>query len=372
MTKKNSGDKRGKWVACPVEAQYFGDDRKIARFERKLAQAKDRSKHKKTDQKKREEISDEKREQLKRGRVLSIASQKLTVDHDGEVVTCVLRGSLKKERSKAKNLVTVGDYVLFESTADGEGAIAYIEERQSVLSRADNLDRKREQLIAANIDQVLITVSVVSPPLKPFIVDRYIIAAKKGNMTPIIVVNKVDLLKDNLEEEELYHEFHEAWKKAGIQIIDVSANTKTGLDKLRLAMRDKASVFSGQSGVGKSSLINALTGLELVVGEVVEHTKKGSHTTSTAHLVPLSFGGWVIDTPGIKSFGVWELEKEELDHYFSDIHAFSKGCKYPDCAHLKEDECAVLDAIENEEISELRYASYQYLLESLEEEHKRR
>jgi ribosome biogenesis GTPase len=247
------------------------------------------------------------------------------------------------------------------------------------LSRADNLSRRKEQVIAANIDQVLITVSVVDPPIKPPLVDRYIIAARKGGMEPVIVLNKIDLLKSETKdpilvavENEIYEEFLVAYAQADIPIVSVSVETGEGLERLREVMKGKASVFSGQSGVGKSSLINAITGLDLRVGETVEKTKKGSHTTTTAQLVPLEFGGWCIDTPGIKSFGVWDLKKEEIEKYFSEIHAIGLKCKFLDCTHTHEAQCAVIEALEQEEIPPMRYESYQALIDSLSEKHVRR
>ena len=144
------------------------------------------------------------------------------------------------------------------------------------------------------------------------------------------------------------------------------------MDQLREVMKDKASVFSGQSGVGKSSLINTMTGLELRVGETVERTKKGAHTTSTTNLIPLPFGGWCIDTPGIKSFGVWDLKKEDVEGYFSEIHHAGAQCKFPDCTHTHETDCAVHRAVDAGEISLLRFASYAALKESASAEHVRR
>lgn len=373
MSDKKKSKKLTRWAGCPIEAEYYNDDRKVARSERKLAQAKDRSKYKKTDQKKvKAEITDEEREKLLRGRILSIGSQEIIVEHQGKNIACVLRGILKKEKGRVKNLVTVGDYVLFEPLNEGSGVIVHIEERQSVLSRADNLHQKREQLIAANIDQVLITVSVVSPPLKTSVVDRFVIAARKGNMKPIIVVNKIDLLPQEGDERELYNEFCRSWKDAGVPVIAVSAKDDAGLQPLKDVMSGQASVFSGQSGVGKSSLINAVTGMDLAVGDVVMRSQKGAHTTTSAQLIPLEFGGWVIDTPGIKSFGIWNLQRDEINTYFSDITSFGSECKYPDCSHTHEDKCAVMSAVERGELSALRYESYVYLMETIDEEHKRR
>lgn len=194
-------------------------------------------------------------------------------------------------------------------------------------------------------------------------------------MDPIILINKVDLLDDpstGENEKEMFQLFLEGYKKAGIQVIPISVATGQGLDQLQKVMTNKASVFSGQSGVGKSSLINAITGTDLRIGKVVDKTKKGAHTTTTTQLIPLSFGGWVIDTPGIKSFGVWDLKKEEVEQYFSEIFDVGHQCKFPDCSHTHESHCAVLDAVENGTISPLRFASYQFLIDSLSQQHLRR
>lgn len=367
------------------EEDYF-QARKESRMQRKLASAKDRSKFKKTDQEKylknlekghQQKLS--KQEWLE-GRVISIMPQGIIVDHDGERISCVLKGLMKRDKTQAKNLVAVGDFVLFEKTHEGEGIIASVKPRRTILSRADNLSRRKEQLIAVNIDQVIITVSVVNPPLKPSLIDRYIIAAHKGNMDPLLVINKVDLLEHVegmdeafLEQEKaLYEELLNAYAVAGVPVISVSAAENTGLDLLRQAMQGKASVFSGQSGVGKSSLINAVTDLNLRVGETVEKTKKGSHTTTTTQLIPLEFGGWCIDTPGIKSFGVWDLEKNEIEGYFPEIHECGLDCKFPDCTHSHEDQCAVQKALEEGHISPVRYLSYQALMQTINEKHVRR
>lgn len=371
-----------RWISCDIEEEYLGQDRKGSKQERKIASAKDRSKYKKTDQDQLKKnltvkIPDE---ELLKGRVLSVHSQGLIVEYDHHEYLCHLRGVLKKDKGLLKNLVTVGDFVLFSKTSETEGSIAFVEPRRTMLSRADNLSRRKEQLIAANIDQVIITVSVVSPLLKPSLVDRYIISAKKGGMDPIVLVNKIDLLEDEevydpivVEAENiLYQEFLEAYHRANIPIIPFSVVTGEGIEALKAVMKDKASVFSGQSGVGKSSIINLVTGRELKTGKIVDRTQKGSHTTTMAQLLPLEFGGWCIDTPGIKSFGVWDLQKEEIKYYFPEFNAFASGCKFPNCDHLHEENCAVMDAVEREEISPLRYESYQNLMETMDDEHLRR
>lgn len=374
---------RRRWEGCPMEEEYFGDDRKADKLHRKIIKKKDRSKYKKTDLEKWEKGQETRmslkidKEGLLKGRVISIISQGIVVGWEEKTITCILRGTLKQEKRQIKNLVTVGDIVLFELTSPGEGVIAHIEPRKTILSRADNLSRRKEQLIAANVDQVLITASVVDPALKPFLVDRYIIATQKGGMNPIIVVNKIDLLDGGdgevvSDEKELYQQFVADYAAAGIPVVPISVKTGEGVSELLALMKDKVSVFSGQSGVGKTSLINLIAGLNLRVRKTVEKTGKGSHTTTSAQLLPLDFGGWCIDTPGIKSFGIWNLKKEEVEQYFTEIYDIGSGCHFPDCTHTSESKCAVFSAVEEGKISFLRYQSYLALIGSIDQEHVRR
>lgn len=375
-TRRTAVEKRKKkWIACQIEEDFLGDRKKEFKKERKMASHSDRSSSKKTDR-------DQKKQQLQDaiasdsegilGMISSIQSQGIIVQAEGKSWVCELRGILKKQKWDSKNFVTVGDRVLFEPIQDNYGTIYHVEPRKSILSRADNLSRRKEQLIAANIDQVLITVSVVSPELKPALVDRYIIAARKGNMTPVIIVNKVDLLKENTPEMEQYNAFMDAYHRLGLEIIPVSTVNDLGIDRLKEIMKDKSSVFSGQSGVGKSSLINKITGSDLRIGETVVKTNKGAHTTTNPTLLPLEQGGWCIDTPGIKSFGIWDLDPNEMESYFSDIHEIGLDCRYPNCIHVNEPDCAVQKALESGKLSPIRFESYLALLSSIQAEHMRR
>lgn len=366
------------------EEHFHSQDRKASRKERKIATEKDRSKYKKSDtdqRKKNESLETEDFSHLTRGRILNISPEGIFVDSEGTEWTCQLKGSLKQEKNRLKNLVAVGDFVLFEKKDNQTGTICNVEERRSVLSRADNLLRRKEQLIAVNIDQVIITCSVVFPALKPPLIDRYIIATQKGNMIPIIAVNKVDLLESGTPEvdpialeveKEIYAEFIKAYSALGISVVPLSTVTGEGIDKLKDLMHGKTSVFSGQSGVGKSSLINAVTGSELKTGSVIGKTRKGSHTTTTTHLVPIEGEGFCIDTPGIRSFGVWDLDEKDLQQYYPDFFPYAEQCKFPNCIHRNEPNCAVQKAVEENAISELRFASYCALMDSLAEEHRHR
>jgi ribosome biogenesis GTPase len=193
-------------------------------------------------------------------------------------------------------------------------------------------------------------------------VDRYLIAAEKGNIHPIIVVNKIDLFETCTEEEKIrYRDFVEAYEKMGIPILSISSTKMIGMDALRSLLKDKVSVFSGQSGVGKSSLINAAYGLKLRTGDLAQKTAKGTHTTTTAELLALPGGGYCVDTPGVRSFGVWKLKKEEVVSHFQDL--LDRNCKFLDCQHINEPDCGVLKALEEGLISQLRYESYRTLFD---------
>ena len=340
------------------EEEFHARDRKQFRKERKIAQNTDRSKFKKTDM---EEKTVETAHHLRRGRVVAISGEGAFVDFEGKPVLCSLKGLMKKETAQVKNIIAVGDWV----RCSDEGAIEQVEPRFSTLARTDISGRK-EQLIAVNIDQVIVTASIVNPPLKPALIDRYLIAAEKGNLHPIIVINKIDLLETASNgERERYKNFLAAYISLGWPIVSLSSQTGVGIEALRSLLQNKTSVFSGQSGVGKSSLLNACFGFELKTGGLAMKTSKGTHTTTTASLILLPGGGYCVDTPGIRSFGVWELTKADVMQHFTDFSPFAKDCKYPDCAHITEPGCAVQKALEEGAIAPLRYESYLNLLEEI-------
>lgn len=365
---------------------HFEEDvfsRKERKLQKKRASSTDRSKFKKTDRSKyfdqvKKEIADRAggKDRLE-GRVIKLSSFGVEVDVEGCCYQCSLRGLLKKEMGVEKNLVVVGDLVLFTpSIASQEGVISEVLPRKTVLSRADNLSRRKEQLIAANVDQVLISVSVVEPALKIPLIDRYLIAASKGGLDPILVINKMDLLQRKWglveREKELFASLLEVYPKLNIPVVAVSTETGEGIEQLLLWMQGKTSVFAGQSGVGKTSLINRICGLTRKVRDIVEKTQKGSHTTTHAELLPLPSGGWCVDTPGIKSFGVWSLTSQEVRGYFEDIHFLSMDCLFSDCTHLHEKECAVQKAVEGGALPLFRYHSYCSLMESTLQTHQKR
>lgn len=352
-----------------LEEDFFSHDRKSEKKYRKTLSAKDRSKYKKTDQEKLDHRPsyENTSSHVRKGRVLAIKPEGMLVESQSTQYLCSLKGSLKQEKTLKKNLVAVGDFVLFEPNGESNGVIVDVQPRYSVLSRADNLRKNKEQLIAVNIDQVLIVVCAIAPRLKPSLVDRYIIAAKQGNMEPVIIVNKVDLLihppaevDDATFEEEvaIYEAFIDVYSKLDIPLIEVSCSTGQGIEELKKIMENKASVFSGQSGVGKTSLINTVLGTSFKTADIVSKTYKGSHTTTVTTLIPMENQGFCIDTPGIKSFGIWNIKPQDVQQYFSEFHQFSPHCRYQNCLHIEEPECAVKTACEEGFISPMRYRSY--------------
>jgi ribosome biogenesis GTPase len=232
-----------------------------------------------------------------------------------------------------------------------EGVIERVEPRHGLLTRAS---RGREHVLVANVDQVVIVMSLVEPDLKPHLIDRYLASAAQGGIRPLICLNKADLV-DSMAVQPLIG----FYSQLAIPTLLTSTRTGLGIERLRGWLRDRQTVFSGQSGVGKSSLLNALQpGLGLRVREVSEMNQKGRHTTTTAQLLRLDFGGWVVDTPGLRQFQLWDIIPEEVEGFFPEFRPFVPLCGYPDCTHTHEDRCAVKKAVERRLISARRYTSY--------------
>jgi ribosome biogenesis GTPase len=344
----------------------FDPSRKECRRERKIASKSDRSKYKTSNLQKKEKEPPPNLNTLFEGRVTSIHSHNIDVATSLGKLFCTLKGTLKEERHHHKNLIIVGDLVLLEPLGNGEGVIHHVQPRTSVLSRQDHLHRIKRQLVAANVDQVLITTSFGEPSFRPSIIDRYLVAAEKGNLHPAIVINKIDVRAAYEENAATIDECVALYKKLGYGVACVSARTGEGMDHLRSLMQGKISVFSGQSGTGKTELVNALTGMRLQTQEV-RSGGKGAHTTTSAKLLDLPFGGFCIDTPGIRSFGIWDFKQEDLPLVFKEIAEAAEKCYFSDCKHQGEEGCFVIQAIEEGLISPLRYSSYLSLLSSLQE-----
>jgi ribosome biogenesis GTPase len=286
------------------------------------------------------------------GRVLRIHGLFSFVEtDDGRTFRCTVRRLLRTLATDERNIVTTGDRVWFRPSPANEGLIERIELRHGLLTRAS---RGREHVIVANVDQVVIVMSIVQPNIKPHLIDRSLVSAAQGGIAPIICLNKADLADPILVQSLIG-----LYSQLGIPIFLTSAVTGLGIGRLRQLLANKETVFAGQSGVGKSSLLNAIQpDLKLEVREVSESTQKGRHTTTTAELIRLDLGGWVVDTPGIRQFELWDIIPEEVEGFFPEFRPFVHLCGYPDCTHTHEDRCAIKRAVRRSQISEQRYISY--------------
>lgn len=288
----------------------------------------------------------------KLGRVIRVHGLQSVVEaEDGTTYRCAVRRLLKSLVTDERSIVTTGDRVWFRDASNGEGMIERVEPRHGVLTRAS---RRREQVLVSNVDQLIIVMSLVEPDLKPHLIDRYLALAQKGDLTPILCLNKADLVEHaNLQS------LIGAYSQLDVTTLLTSAKTGEGVDRLRELLKGRASVFSGQSGVGKSSLLNAIQpDLSLKVSDVSETTQKGRHTTTTAELIKLDFGGWVVDTPGVRQLQPWDTIPEEVEGFFPEMRPFVALCGFPDCTHTHEATCAVKRAVDRRQISVRRYHSY--------------
>lgn len=280
---------------------------------------------------------------------------------DGLEMWCGVRGRIhRRDRRHQKSPVAVGDRVQVVHTQEDRGAVESVEPRRSTLSRPAPHGRK-EHVMAANVDRVVIVTSVDDPPFNPSLVDRMLAVVEFSDLDALVVVNKMDLGGEPPPEAAVY-------EALGVPVLLTSAIDGTGIPALRAALAGRVSVVAGHSGVGKSSLLNAVqSDLGLVVGDVNPVTGRGTHTTTAAVLVPLAGGGAVIDTAGIREFGLFGIPRRDLPWLFKDIAALAQGCRYPDCSHTHEPECAVQEALVEGELAPFRFDSYLKILESLEE-----
>ena len=286
------------------------------------------------------------------GRVLSVHGLKSSVQSDsGEVFRCATRRLLKTLSTDQRHVVAAGDRVWFRPEGAGEGFIERIEPRRAVLCRTS---KGRQHVIVANVDQLLIVTSAAEPALKPQLIDRFLITAEKSRIKPIICVNKVDLV-DPGDLQPLVG----VYGQMGYQVLFVSATLGWGMEQLRRLVVDRDSVIAGQSGVGKSSLLNGIEpGLELRVNSVSEDSQKGRHTTTNARLIPLTAGGYVVDTPGIRQFQLWDVIPEEVAGFYRDLRPYVSLCRFPNCTHTHEADCAIKDAVADGKLDVRRYESY--------------
>lgn len=276
---------------------------------------------------------------------------------DNTIHECSIKGKFRIQGIKSTNPIAVGDIVDFKSTDEKIKIIHHIHDRKNyIIRKATNLS-KQTHIIAANVDQALLIVTLAMPRTPLGFIDRFLAAAEVYDIPVKIIVNKVDLLG-----QEQFEAFQAIYEEIGYPCYATSATNNTGIDVFKNILKDNISILAGHSGVGKSSLVNAVEpNLNLKTTNVSDFNEKGKHTTTFAEMFPLSFGGDIIDTPGIRSFGVVDVDKEELWHYFKEIFEIGKHCKFHNCQHINEPNCAVKKAVEDDLISITRYENYLHL-----------
>jgi len=299
---------------------------------------------------------------LETGLVIKSTGSWFTVrKQDGLVINCKIKGSFRTRGILNTNPVAVGDHV--NLIIDGaHGIITEIDTRNNYIIRKSSNLSKETQIIAANIDQALLVATLVFPKLSTEFIDRFLVTAEAYRIPSIIIFNKTDLY-DEQKMEEL-RMIKSVYEGAGYKTITTSAVERTNIEKIKDLMKSKISLIAGQSGVGKSTILNAIdSNLNLRTENISRSHKTGKHTTTYAEMHFLDFGGSVIDTPGIKGFGLVDFEKEEIYHYFPEIFKASKNCEYNNCSHTHETNCAVKNSLEKGLISETRYRNYLRILE---------
>ena len=287
-----------------------------------------------------------------------------------KVYQCRIRGKFRTRGIKSTNPVTVGDHVDFEiDPKEGTGIITRIHDRKNYIIRKSVKLSKQTHIIASNIDLAFLVVTLHNPETTTTFIDRFLASAEAYSIESVLLFNKIDTHDQDLEE---YREaFKYIYSSIGYKCIDISAKENINLEDIKALMKDQVSLFSGHSGVGKSTLVNAIEpSLNLKTKEISEQHQQGQHTTTFAEMHPLSFGGYIIDTPGIRGFGVVDFEKQSITDYFPEFFALKQNCKFNNCIHVDEPKCAVKKALEEGKISETRYESYLQILKE-EDEHYR-
>lgn len=287
---------------------------------------------------------------------------------DGELVECRMVGKFRLGKMKLTNPIAVGDEVKFKMEDEGKGSIKEILPRKNYVVRQSPRRKQYLHLLASNIDQAVVIVTIVQPMLKQGFIDRFLLMTEPYNIPACIIFNKADLYSDDDIDTFLY--FRDIYQSIGYDVIITSATDGSGVDAFKAYLKGKTTLIAGQSGVGKSTLVNAVQpGLELRTKELSDYSGKGQHTTTFAEMFPLEFGGNIIDTPGIKTLAFSNLEPIDVAHNFREFFEESKECKFGgQCLHRNEPKCAVKNAIEEGTISELRYQNYLAIIEEIEEQ----
>jgi ribosome biogenesis GTPase len=281
----------------------------------------------------------------------------LVKEESGKILECGIKGRFRTDGLRTTNPVAVGDNVTFEVVDKNKGIIIAIDDKKNYIIRKSTNLSKAYHIIASNIDQAIIIAGIAYPETPLEFVDRFLVSAEAYRIPVIIVFNKIDLFND--EQKLKLKEITDVYKKIGYDCVKSSATTLINIDIIKEKIQKKRTVVVGQSGVGKSALLNACdSNLNIKTSSISEHHLQGKHTTTFAEMHQLSFGGEIIDTPGIRGFGVVDMEKEEISHFFPEIFNKGKKCKFYNCSHIQEPGCKVIEAAENGDIYYQRYLSY--------------
>ena len=302
---------------------------------------------------------------MKKGIVYRSTGSWYTVHSEGIFYDCRIKGKLRLKGIKSTNPVAVGDHVLFEvdrHATSPEGNITQIEERKNYIVRKSVNLSKQTHIIASNIDQVFLIITLNNPPTFPAFVDRFLVTAEAYQISAILLFNKIDSYKD-FELKEV-KEFQKIYQDIGYSTFNISATQGIEIETVKSIMQDKVSMFSGHSGVGKSTLVNAISpGLNIKTAAISKQHQQGMHTTTFAEMFALTKGIKIIDTPGIKGFGVVDMKPEEIGNYFPEFYKRKNKCKFHNCLHHNEPKCAIIEAVKAGKISLSRYTSYLQMLE---------
>src|SRR5690625_1175738 len=303
---------------------------------------------------------------MNEGLVIQSTGMWYKVKSGDRIIDSRLPGKFRLNEEEVTNPVAVGDRVELSIEQDNTGIIRQIHERKNYIPRQATHGRRGEQVLVANVDLAWVVLSIRQPSLKTGFIDRFLVACEAYHVTPAIIINKIDLARKR--DLELLDELTSLYEGLGYRILLTSISDPESVERLKRNVTDKTSVFIGPSGTGKTSLLNAIDPeLDLRTGEVSSYSSKGKHTTTFARLISISDGGHIVDTPGIREFGLVNVEPYELSLFFPEMREHRKHCKYYNCTHSHEPGCAVMEAFEEGEIDPDRYNSYLNILESLEE-----
>lgn len=289
-------------------------------------------------------------------------------DSFGATIKCTLKGKIRLDGIRSTNPIAVGDIVVFVRTDEGQGAIEKIEDRKNFIARKSVNLSKESHIVASNLDRAFLIVTIAQPRTSSGFIDRFLVTAEAYGIPTTIVFNKIDLLKEDDDSAERQNELENIYSNAGYEIMHLSAETGECVDELKSSLNKGINLLSGHSGVGKSSIINRIIpGLELKTSSVSDSHSKGKHTTTFAEMFEVPGGGFIIDTPGIKGFGLITLEKDTLNHHFPEMFKMLDNCKFNNCIHIDEPGCAVKDALEKDQIAKERYLNYLEMYSTFDE-----